>query len=290
MTKQSHISRRDLAKLSAYIDGALSAKKTARLKARLRTDPLLQHALEELRETVRLLGMLPEETVPRNFTLTPEMVGMKERPRALPVMQLATAMATLAFLVVVGIDAITSPMFLRAAAPAAKEQIALEAPASAANAFREADAPLEGWVAEETDAIRLESEVVADEELGEEAYAFDLAQPTIAPGVPEHVTGATADGGLDETRALAPTDTLDSVAGEAPPTMEKLAVGGASAEETSMPSPTETALSVVAVSPSPGIVETVGAQPWSTLRLAEVGLGVVAAVLAVLTIWIRRKN
>ena len=290
MAKQIHISRRDLEQLSAYIDGALSAKKTARLKARLITDPLLQHALEELRETVRLLGMLPEETVPRNFTLTPEMVGTKERPRAFPVMRLATAMATLAFLVVVGIDAVTSTMFMRAASPAAKEQIALEAPASEPNFFREADAPLEGWGTVETEAAHVESEVVADEELGEEAFALDLAQPTIVPVKPEDVTAATADDGPDESRALAPTNTIESVAGEAPPAVEKFAVGGVSAEETLTPSPAETAVSVGTASPSPGIVETVGAQPWSTIRLAEVGLGVLAAALAVLTIWIRKKS
>jgi hypothetical protein len=290
MTRQSQISRRDLEQLSTYLDGALSARETARLEARLHEDPILRHALDELRETIRLVGSLPEAKVPRNFTLTPEMVGIKERPRAYPVMRLATALATLAFLVVVGVDAITSTMFLRAAAPAAKEQIALEAPSYQANAFREAEVPAEGWAAVETEAVHLESEAEVGEEVRGDEDAFDLAQPTMVPGEYKGVTDTPTEDELAESRALAPTSTLESVAGEPLPAIEEEAVGGVIAEETSTPSSIVDAIALTTDTPSPDLVEPVGAQPWSPLRIAEVGLGVVATILAVLTIWIRKRS
>jgi hypothetical protein len=290
MTRQSQISRRDLEQLSTYLDGALSAKETARLEARLHEDPVLRHALDELRETIRLVGSLPEAKVPYNFTLTPEMVGIKERPRAYPVMRLATALATLAFLVVVGVDAVTSTMFLRAAAPAAKEQIALQAPSYQANAFREAEAPAEGWTVVATEAVHLEAEAEVGDELRAEEDAFDLAQPTMVSGEYKGVTDTPTEDELAESRAPAPTRTLESAAGEPLPAVEEEAVGGVIAEETSTPSSIVDVIVLTTDTPSPELVEPVGAQPWSPLRIAEAGLGVVAAVLAVLTIWIRKRS
>jgi len=94
MTKGRQITSRDLERLSAYLDGALSAKEASSLEARLREDPILQQALLELKETARLVASLSEVPLPRNFTLTPEMAGIRERPRVYPVMRLATALAT----------------------------------------------------------------------------------------------------------------------------------------------------------------------------------------------------
>lgn len=290
MTRQSQISRRDLEKLSSYLDGVLSARETARLEARLHEDPVLQHALDELRETINLLETLPEAKVPRNFTLTPEMVGMKERPRAYPVMRLATALATLAFLVVVGVDAISSTMFLRAAAPAAKEQIAMEAPSYQANAVREAEVPAEGWATAETEALHLGPEAMVGEELAAEEDAFDLAQPTMVPDEYKGMTATSVEGELAESRALAPTSTLETITGEPPPAVEEEAVGGVIAEDTATPSSIVGVTTLATETPSPEFVAPIGAQPWSPLRVAEVGLGVVAAVLAALTIWIRKRS
>lgn len=87
---------RDVEKLSAYLDGQLKPSEKARLESRLQTDPELASILKELRQTRGLLRQLPQRRAPRNFTLTPKMVGQKPPlPRTYPVFRFATVLATL---------------------------------------------------------------------------------------------------------------------------------------------------------------------------------------------------
>jgi hypothetical protein len=109
MKNLDHLSPRDLERLSAYLDGELSRKEADNLDARLRREPDLRQALEELRSTATLLRALPEVPPPRDFALTAEMVGVSQR-RPYPVLRLATALASLAFVALVGLDAITSAL------------------------------------------------------------------------------------------------------------------------------------------------------------------------------------
>ncbi|MGB7873765.1 MAG: hypothetical protein WBL25_05230 [Anaerolineales bacterium] len=87
---------RDVEKLSAYLDGQLKPSEIARLESRLQTDPQLASILRDLRQTRGLLRQLPQRRAPRNFTLTPKMVGQKPPlPRTYPVFRFATVLATL---------------------------------------------------------------------------------------------------------------------------------------------------------------------------------------------------
>ena len=87
---------RDVEKLSAYLDGQLKPSEVAPLEARLQTDPELASVLQDLRETRSVLRGLPQRRAPRNFTLTPNMVGQKPpMPRTYPVFRFATVLATL---------------------------------------------------------------------------------------------------------------------------------------------------------------------------------------------------
>lgn len=89
-------SSRDIDKLSAYLDGQLKPSEAARLEARLQTDPELAAVLKDLREARDILRQIPQRRAPRNFTLTPEMVGTKPpMPRTYPVFQYASVLATL---------------------------------------------------------------------------------------------------------------------------------------------------------------------------------------------------
>ena len=74
MTK-SLVSPRDIEMLSAYLDGQLSPKDVARLRVRLQENPQMQITLDELRITRAAVRSLPRLRAPRNFTLTPQMVG-----------------------------------------------------------------------------------------------------------------------------------------------------------------------------------------------------------------------
>lgn len=87
---------RDVEKLSAYLDGQLKPSEIARLESRLQTDPGLASILKDLRQTRGLLRQLPQRRAPRNFTLTPKMVGQKPPlPRTYPAFRFATVLATL---------------------------------------------------------------------------------------------------------------------------------------------------------------------------------------------------
>jgi anti-sigma factor RsiW len=87
---------RDVEKLSAYLDGQLKPSEKVRLEARLQTEPELASVLQDLRQAHGVLRGLPQRRAPRNFTLTPKMVGLKPpMPRTYPVFRFATVLATL---------------------------------------------------------------------------------------------------------------------------------------------------------------------------------------------------
>jgi len=87
---------RDVEKLSAYLDGQLKPSEIARLESRLQTETQLASVLKDLRQARGLLRQLPQRRAPRNFTLTPKMVGQKPPlPRTYPVFRFATVLATL---------------------------------------------------------------------------------------------------------------------------------------------------------------------------------------------------
>lgn len=91
-----NLSFRDVEKLSAYLDGQLKPSEMASIETRLQTDPQLASAFKELREARSLLRQLPQRRAPRNFTLTPKMIGVKPpMPRTYPVFRLASVLATL---------------------------------------------------------------------------------------------------------------------------------------------------------------------------------------------------
>jgi hypothetical protein len=144
------MNRRDLELLSSYVDGQLKPSESARLEARLSTDPDLRAVLDDLRSTRSLLRKLPMRKAPRNFTLTPKMVGKNPPlPRTYPAFRFVTALASLLLFFSMGLNylvpqlAAQPPMYgmggggggapdtyaAQAPAPAATEAPAVEAPA-----------------------------------------------------------------------------------------------------------------------------------------------------------------
>lgn len=145
------MNQRDLELLSAYLDGELNPSDSARLEARLKTNPELVAVLDDLRAARTLLRKLPKRRAPRNFTLTRKMVGLNPPlPRSYPVFRFATVVATLLFFFTFGINTFAPQLMqvpplgiggggggggpeepeLFAAAPAATEAPAAEAPAA----------------------------------------------------------------------------------------------------------------------------------------------------------------
>ena len=143
------MNQRDIELLSSYLDGQLKPSETARLESRLSTDPDLRAVLDDLRSARGLLRQLPMRKAPRNFTLTPKMVGKNPPlPRAYPAFRFVSALATVMLFFTLGLNFVVpqmasqSPAFgmggggapevLSEAAPAVPEEAATEAPAAEA--------------------------------------------------------------------------------------------------------------------------------------------------------------
>ncbi len=120
-------SDRDLEQLSAYLDGNLSASDRAAFETRLTADPALQSALDDLRNIKTRLGALPVVRAPRNFALTPAMIGQSARRAStwLPALNFATAIAAVLFVAVVAGNVLGRSGTVSTAAPAPAAEVSL---------------------------------------------------------------------------------------------------------------------------------------------------------------------
>lgn len=99
------MNRRDLEILSSYLDGQLKPSDSTRLEKRLASDPGLRAVLDDLRAARGLLRQLPMRKAPRNFTLTPKMVGKNPPlPRSYPAFRFVTALASLLLFFTFGLN------------------------------------------------------------------------------------------------------------------------------------------------------------------------------------------
>jgi hypothetical protein len=96
---KDNLSPHDWQELSAYLDQQLKAERKARLERRLGDEPALRSALQDLRWTKSVLRSQQPLRATRNFTLTPEMIGSKQKPPAYPVLRLVAALASLVLIV-----------------------------------------------------------------------------------------------------------------------------------------------------------------------------------------------
>lgn len=112
---------REIENLSAYLDEQLDSRESAKLESRLKADPELESALQDLRSARGILRQLPARKAPRNFTLTRQMVGLKPPlPRSYPLVRLATVFASILFLLSFTANALSPIISIsQAAAPPA---------------------------------------------------------------------------------------------------------------------------------------------------------------------------
>ena len=283
MSSLRRLSDRDLERLSAYLDGQLDPRESARLEAQLKQDPRLQQALDELHLPRQLLRSLPTLRPPRNFTLTPEMVGLRRASGAYPALRLATALATLAFLVVSGVD-VLGPRLPMAAAPAAEM-------------VSEAGADLAQTEADEALLAPAPQEVPAERGLEATQAPAEAAEPMLgagAPAVPE------------------PVEELQSLATGTPLPDQAAPSGGGGLDNAATPgafglAPTETGklMSVATATPSPTVAPIPEAMapavpeslqvappvpPQRSLLWVEIGLGALAVALGALSLVLRRTR
>lgn len=268
MTGMKGVARRDLERLSAYLDDELDPAEAEKLEARLKTDAHLSGMLEALRATVAVVGGLPDVRPPHTFALTEEMV----RPRrAYPILQLSTAVAALGFVLVVGADLLLSNGGSRAldvpeqAFFAADELAAQSEPQMPDSALEEAPG-LEGTVMEQAAGAQATATVTAPEA---EAEAVEDADVGPAPGflradeaaVPEGLAGQ----GAAEQGAVVEEEGALKASAEPEPLAEELPAPGNYAEE----------------EPSDSL---------APLRVIEISLAAVVILLVGLTLWVRQRG
>lgn len=192
------MNQRDVELLSAYLDGQLKPSDSARLEARLRSDLELVSVMDDLRAARNLLRRLPQRRAPRNFTLTPKMVGQNPpMPRAYPLFRFATTIATLLLFFTFGLNFLAPQMnvapigsggggvdlFSEQAPAAAESSIATEAPAATEAPF--ASMPQATVLPTLEDAAR-----AAETEVANTGSAADQEQTKIANEVPTPVSSA----------------------------------------------------------------------------------------------------
>jgi hypothetical protein len=251
----------------------------------------LKQALEEMKAVVQQLGSLPEAPLPRSFTLTPDVAGIRSRPRAYPVFQFATALAAIAFVALVGLDtvvgqfslasrgAMMSDMVEEALVVAPQAEAELGVGETFANA--QADDQHDGadvLTEEEPAGVLPPPAVVATEEPDEalRSGASPSPQPLAEKAVGgETIVGEGAGEQPAEPIADEPTATLD---------MESMNAV-AEAVESDAVQPGDVNLEF-----GQGSTGRWGPAPLPTLRLLEIGLGSLVLILGGLTLWIRTKR
>ena len=287
MNEFNHLPTRDLELLSAYLDDELSARDLARLLPRLEREPGLKQALEEMKAVVQQLGSLPEAPLPRSFTLTPEIAGIRFRPRVYPVFQFATALAAIVFVALVGVDTFTGQFSMVSRAAVMSDAVE-EAQVATPQA--------EGELGVGETFAQAGDQADGADVLAEEEVAGVLAPPAVeAPEEPDEALRAEA---IPSPQPLAEKAVgAETVVGEG--AVEQPAEP--SAEDHVMTPEAESAVAETLESDAvpPGDVDLAYAQestgrwspaPFPTLRLLEIGFGALVLILGGLTLWIRTKR
>ena len=173
------ISNRDWVQLSSYLDGEMNPREIKKIEDRLTKEPVLQLALEELHRTKLTLQQTPKLIVPHNFILTPEMVGLKTRPRPVRRYRLASALMTFMLIGVLVLD-FGRAFVSGSMAPAAPKEVMLEAISDSAADALEEPALMEAEGVIESDRAVAETETGAS--LEEESPAPQVADEAIEKG------------------------------------------------------------------------------------------------------------
>lgn len=291
--------------LSAYLDGELSAKDTARTEKHLHECLACVENLATLRQTVALLKELPAVPAPRSFAIRPEPVRPKVRAAApawgYGLLKGATALAALLLVMLIGGDlalqflggfrlaappplapaaeVALAPSPLPSVSPPGAEQELIVGEGKAMESPTEEPPPL--------NAEQLPPPAAAVTET-DEAYLAPPPAETVAP-VSERPAGAEAAG--TPTAAATPVGT---------PMPEEQDVERERAEPTAVPMPTATPPAVaVAELPSEEIQARgegrlqPGALVLLPLRVAELAVFIALLILiptTILTGWVIRKR
>jgi hypothetical protein len=279
----TRIKRREIERLSAYLDDQLSRKERIRLERDLQTRADLRALLDDLQRTRGLLRSQLVVRAPRNFTLTSQMAGVKaSRPasrRLAPAFSLASVMAVALFILVLVGD------FLSLGRQPALFQVA-----SRAVSLPMMAAPMEVAPTEVAAPAALEAETI-------EGQVEAESPPSAAPLVESAITAATS--------TPAATAEAPLLAEAYPPPGAEMAKNAGAVQDVVAtatlteppPAPQLTAIAQVEEMPAEEPVEEAGgvSQPaiqprWQTWRVAEFSLALLALGFGILAYILSRSR
>jgi anti-sigma factor RsiW len=197
--------------LSTYLDGELASAEARQLDARLMVDVELMAALRDLRRTRQVLRSLPTVRAPRNFTLTPEMAGIRRPDRSwlqwFSTLRFSSALAGLLLLLVLMGDFLTGLTPLAGLSNTAMDTAMVEAyPAAEEPSALESDSAVGAYPAPLGDA-QLEAEASsAGTELFEQPQQVVQLTPTPSAemALPEGLTAPQVEG--DAVQKVVPVE------------------------------------------------------------------------------------
>jgi hypothetical protein len=294
------IREKDWILLSSYLDGELDKRAEDQLKQRIAEDPQFKAALDQLMNTKSVLKATPGLKVPWNFTLTPEMVGVKRKQTAVFGYRLATAVMSIMLVMTLVLDfgrfllggamAPAAPkmeeVMLESSAEEAAEPAISAVEAEAHQDRAEADAleeaPVQGWALEAEGELQVEPQAEApppaEMEGGEEALGIVTDSVEEEKAVPGEETDEAAN--------------MAKEVGEPPATVYALPTGTSAPQPTSEVEPSQTPEiqpTIEYFSPEEDLYK----MPWyaglPVFKILEVlfGLGVVGFGAAA---WVKRRR
>lgn len=281
--------------VSAYLDGELEPQREAAFEADLIQDPALRQRVEQMKQIVSLVRATPLREPPRNYILTPAMVGEtktepEQRRTRMPflVMRLATSFVALLFVVTFGLT-----VYQRGFMPGMATQSS-EAPVSTALVEREEAVSEEAVEApEETGIMASKAEVSEEVPPPPEGTLSPEEEMALAamPESEEDVEGRGIGGGGEPGAAETPVGVL-----QAPPVEEEevspeaeAVVESFQAEEVELSRADEARSPDEQAAPAEDVI----ALREPSLRLPtwlSVSLGVITLVMAGVTFWLSRRE
>lgn len=239
---------RELENLSAYLDGQLDPKESTMLESRLKSDPELASALQDLRSARGILRKLPARKAPRNFTLTRQMVGLKPPlPRSYPLIRFATVFASILFLLSFTATALSPLVSLGG--------VAAPMPVGGMGG---------GGGCEGCEGSQIEQSAASEAPATEEAFAAEMA-----PAATEEPPAADLAPPFSATESLGALPTESARVVEPTPSLKE------SGQEASVP----TAADEITNQPEPELEQKPSSIVWPMLFLG-------IAILGMLSLWI----
>jgi hypothetical protein len=305
---------RDFKKLSAYLDGQLSPRQRNHLEARLKKETELQATLLDLRHTLTLLRTTPRQRSPRNFTVTPEMVGQprKVNARLYPAFRLASALASLLFVVVVvgdtfGIEESLYSTGVDQAAPqivaVQEKEIAPQMEAVEAPAVDTTEEPVMAAPAPDSFDIQAEIAAVPETELGEALSSMpaegQAGTEEFGEVMLEAIPGDEGEAASSEITGLkeaTPREEEMGVVEETPDTtgLDETVAGTNATDAQTREVDDDNSLERKPQELEPGVDRTAEKElfpesKWSLLRLVELILGIIALGTGAMAFNFRRR-